>query len=73
MPFFQVHERKILPFYQNILGVKYIFQPFQMNVYACSVSGETELILMDTAARLEDFHAAFARAVWIDKSISPLP
>lgn len=51
--------REKASFYQNILGVKYIFQPFQMNVYGCSVSGETELILMDIAARLEDFHAAF--------------
>lgn len=58
-------------FYQNILGVTYFFQPFQRNVYACFVSGEIELILMDTA-RLQDFHAAFSVAVLIDKSSSPL-
>lgn len=51
----------------------YIFQLFKMNVYVCSVSGETELILTDTADSLEDLHAAFAGAVWIDKSTSSLP
>lgn len=44
-----------------------------MNVYVCSVSGETELILTDTADWLEDLHAAFAGAVWIDKFTSSLP